>query len=435
MTSAAGIPVAGAFHTKGKAMLTTYDTNVITLVKPANTANAYRLLAGRAWMMPNAAPGENDQPVDLEDVAARLRALRDAVANQFVGRGEMADAVATTLAAGEHIFVYGPPGTAKSSLLRLFAEGIGGKLWRIVLNPDITREDIVGPLDPAALKQGQWKRRWAGLAACDVAFLDEIWKASAQVSNILLDGLEERRVTAGEDERAIPLLSAMAASNEVPSDKETQAAYDRFLLRLSLGYLRDPDDFRALMTANAGSTVIAPNITPDEIRLLAAVAEVMTFNPPSDMLDMMAELWRQIGQNGRSISDRRWRKTLKVACAAALLEGVAPAPRHLGVARWTLWAEPDEETDIRNLVLGLTDPVASDVLDAEALLADLKNAASGLSGMNLQERAEIAGKARKLMGKCDKLLADPAAKPYQSRLNTVKTEANTIVTQVLDMMV
>ncbi len=430
-------------------MLTTYDANVITLVKPANTVNACRLLAGRAWMIPGAAPGENDQPVDLDNVAARLRALRDAAAGQFVGRGEMACAVATALAAGEHVFVYSPPGTAKSSLMRLFAEGIAGKFWRIILNPDTSREDVVGPPDPAALKQGQWKRRWAGLATCDIAFLDEVWKASAQVSYMFLGALEERQVAAGEDERAIPLLSAMAASNEVPSDKELQAAYDRFLIRLSIGYLRDPDDFRALMTASAGSSVIAPSITPDEIRLLAATAEAITFNPPSDMLDMMAELWRQtcpeqgrrIGQNGRAISDRRWRKTLKAACAAALLAGETPAPRHLGVARWTAaappscgWAEPDEESDIRNLVLGLTDPVASDVLDAEALLADLKNAAAGLAGMKLQERAEIAGKARKLMGKCDKLLADPAARPYQSRLNTVKTEANEIVTTVLDLM-
>src|SRR5512136_3034552 len=210
-------------------MQTLLGNTLITTVEPQGCQQVYRLLAGRAWMVPHAAPGTQPD-VDLADVATRLRGLRDAVTQQFVARGEMADAVTVALAAGEHVFVYGPPGTAKSSLLRLFAEGISGQFWRIVLNPDITREDLLGPLDPAALKKGEWRRRWAGFARADLAFLDEVWKASAQVGNVLLDGLEERRVVAGEDEQAIPLLSAMAASNEIPDTKEMQAAYDRFLI-------------------------------------------------------------------------------------------------------------------------------------------------------------------------------------------------------------
>jgi len=161
---------------------------------------------------------------------------------------------------------------------------------------------------------------------------------------------------------------------------------------------------------------------------------VLTLDPPQEVVDTLVTLWQQVGQNGRTVSDRRWRKTLKAACAAALLEGVPISPRHLGVARWMLWSEADEETDIRNLVLGLTDPVGSDVLDAEALLADLKNAAAGLAGMKLQERAEVAGKARKLVTRCDKLLADPGAKPYKTRLDVVRAEANAVVSQVLDLM-
>ncbi len=54
--------------------------------------------------------------------------------------------------------------------------------------------------------------------------------------------------------RPIPLISAIAASNEIPDDKAVQAAYDRFLVRLSVGYVRDPEDFRATLTSNAGGT-------------------------------------------------------------------------------------------------------------------------------------------------------------------------------------
>lgn len=370
----------------------------------------------------------------LNSIGSTLRALRDQAASQFVARAEMAEAVAVALAANEHVFVYGPPGTAKSSLLRSFASGIGGKFFRIVLNPDITREDVVGPLDPAAVRNGEWRRKWSKFATSEIAFLDEVWKASPQVANMLLDGLEERLVTDGDDDLPIPLISAVAASNEVPDDKALRAAYDRFLVRLSLDYIHDPDDFRAMLTSVGASAAnpVAPLLTADDLRTIGKVAEHMALNPPPDITEKLVELWRQIGV-GR-ISDRRWKKTLKLAMAYALLCDEPPAPRHLGVARWTLWSEPDEETSIRNTVLALTDPAASDVLDCEALLADLKVKASGMQGAKLQERAEIAGKARKLVARSQKLAASSDAKAYAARLTAVANEANTIVNQVLDMM-
>jgi MoxR-like ATPase len=284
------------------------------------------LLAGRAWLFSHNGSTPDGQPADLNHIATALRSLCDQAAAQFVARGELAEAVAVALASAEHLFVFGPPGTAKSSLLRCFASGIGGKFFRILLNPDITREDLVGPLDPAAVQQGEWRRKWSKFATADIALLDEVWKAS-QVSNMMLDGLEERRVAEGDEDRPIPLISAIAASNEIPDDKAVRAAYDRFLVRLSVGYIRDPDEFRSMLTANAGTQVMAPSITTSDIRLLAAAAEALAFNPPQDMVDKLIEIWQTIGQG--QLSDRRWEKTLKLAMAYALLCGEAPEPRHL----------------------------------------------------------------------------------------------------------
>ena len=412
---------------------TTLDGSAITLNPPTHvTPRARRLLAGRAWLMPKDEFAPDVPPADLAHIAASLRTLRDRAAAQFVARGEMAEAVAVALASAEHCFVYGPPGTAKSSLLRCFASGIGGRFFRILLNPDITREDLVGPLDPEAIQRGEWRRKWAKFAACDLALLDEVWKASPQVSNMMLDGLEERVVTDGDEDRSIPLISAVAASNEVPEDKSAQAAFDRFLVRMSVSYVREPDDFRAMLVTDAGAQVVEPAITTADIRLLASAAEAMSFRPPQEMVEKVTEMWQAIGQG--QLSDRRWKKTLKLAMAYALLCGEEPSARHLGVGRWTLWAEPDEESDVRNTVLGLTDPAAGDVLDCEALLADLKARTADLEGMKLQERAEVAGKARKLITRVERLLANPDAAPYAARLETVSTEANAVVAQVLDLM-
>lgn len=153
----------------------TLNDSIITLTPPTTvTSDVRRLLAGRAFVTRRNGHVPSQPPADLHLITSAVRTLRDQAAAQFVARGEMAEAVAVALAAAEHVFVYGPPGTAKSSLLRCFASGIGGKFFRILLNPDITREDLVGPLDPQAIQQGEWRRKWGKFAACDVALLDEV---------------------------------------------------------------------------------------------------------------------------------------------------------------------------------------------------------------------------------------------------------------------
>jgi hypothetical protein len=54
--------------------------------------------------------------------------------------------------------------------------------------------------------------------------------------------------------------------------------------------------------------------------------------------------------------------------------------------------------------------------------------------MKLQERAEVVGKARKLVTRVERQAANPDAKVYKSRLDAVETEANAVVSQVLDLM-
>jgi len=392
---------------------------------------ATRLLAGRAALLPKGSP----QPPageyrDWQEIAKRLAQLQNEVARRFVGRDEMALAVAVALAAGEHLFVFSPPGAAKSSLLRAFAEGIQGRFFRAVLNPDLPREALFGSLDPAALQAGRWERRWDGLATCDLAFLDETWKASPQVANMLLDALEERRVS-GAGECSIPLLSALGASNEIPEEKNMAAVYDRFLIRLSVGYVADPGNFRALLTADAGATPIPALLTAAEVRLLSAVIEAQAAVPDPGMSEGLLTLWQEFRQRG--ISDRRWRRTLKTACALAALEGVLPIPRHLATARWTLWMEPDEEKEIRNIVTGLTDPLAAQVLNLEALLSDLQiKTTQAIQSGKGDDKTRAMRQARDLKKEAEGLIGP--ASHYAARVRHVIAAAQDLVNAVLEAM-
>jgi len=405
---------------------------VITLAPPENGAAYQRLLGGRAFLhdqVPNG--GGQHQQVDIIDVGRRLNDLAALVTTNFVGRAELAQAIALSLAIGEHLFVYGEPGTAKSSVLRLFAEGIGGNFWRIVMNPDLPRDEILGALDPQALAQGQWLRKWAGLATADVAFLDEIWKASPQVVNILLDGLEERRVSSGGQDSHIPLLSAMSASNEIPSHDESNAAYDRFLIRVVTNYVTDMGDFRKLMTASAGAQPVTTVIQSDEIRLLAAASEVLALNPPSEVMETLVSVRRHF--NGAGISDRRWRKYLKAACGACLLRGsVSPLPIDLKVGQWILWSQADERPEAVKAVFALCDPAAGEVLTLEKTLADLEGAIKQYKAEKEDSKKNAlfvmtTKNASRLRIACQKLLDSGSAIDYVYRLQDIQAKAQDVV--------
>jgi MoxR-like ATPase len=390
-----------------------------------------RLLAGRAYAVPQIL-GDINELVDLTQTAANLRQLGDLVNSQFVDRAEMVEATLTALAAGEHCFIYGPPGTAKTALIEAITAGIGGTFGERQITAETTTDEIFGPIDAIAFSQGQYTRRWSGIALADVFYINEVWEASSTVTNIFKTALEGRIVHDGDVIRPIPLLSAIADSNHVSAEKNQQADWDRFLVRLQVNYIHDADLFGQMLTSDAGSVQTPQLTSPDELRLLAAASELLALDPPADLKEALRDLWRELGQNGRAVSDRRWRRTLKLACASALLEGLqTPGPRHLSVARWTLWNDLDERENVANLVMSKCDPLAGEVLNLEALLADLKQAKGTVRRNDAVARQDLITKGRRLSKEAGKLLAQ-GVNGYKGRLEAVVSQADQIWKEVLD---
>ncbi|GAC1351707.1 MAG: hypothetical protein NVSMB1_07340 [Polyangiales bacterium] len=246
---------------------------------------------------------------------------------RFLGRSEVIRCMLITALAGEHIVLVGPPGTAKSALARSFAKLCDATYFEYLLSRFTEPNELFGPVDIAAFREGTYRRRTEGmLPEAEIVFLDEVFKSNSAILNSLLTLLNERRYISGGHTIDCPLISVIGASNEIPTDADLAAIFDRFLLRVRTDYL-DAFHFQdllqrgwALESQLAVGLPIAPLLTAKELR---AAKRTLTTDAKFDdkFLNAYRGLVLQIRAEGIGLSDRRVVKLLKLCVASAFLDG------------------------------------------------------------------------------------------------------------------
>lgn len=264
-----------------------------------------------------------------EEVAQLVAGVGQKLEDTFLGKSEAIRVMLVAALAGEHVVLIGPPGTAKSALVRLMAKLIDARYFEYLLTRFTEPNELFGPIDIQAFQRGDYRRRMEGmLPTAEIVFLDEVFKANSAILNALLGVLNERLYSVGGEIHRIPLISAFAASNEVPNDEELRAVFDRFLLRVHSDNL-DSYHFHELLLrgiAHETSTIsgeldrLEPLLHSDDLhRLHASFAPRMRFS--QSFLSTYKGLVFQIRSEGVSFSDRRAIKMLKLFAASALLDG------------------------------------------------------------------------------------------------------------------
>ena len=269
------------------------------------------------------------QTVPEDSLPARLAQLARALQERFLGKDEVIRLLLVAAIAGEHAVLIGPPGTAKSALIRTFARLIQANYFEYLLTRFTEPNEIFGPVDIGAFREGRYERRTEGmLPEAEIVFLDEVFKSNSAILNALLTLLNERRYTSGGHVLKCPLLSAFGASNEVPGDETLTAIYDRFILRIRNDNL-DAYHFQDLLQKGLDHEVLQMNDAPIEpvvaARELAELQRGLLQRTrfSEEFFSQYKGIIFQIRAEGVSVSDRRVVKILKLFAASAYLDGRA----------------------------------------------------------------------------------------------------------------
>jgi MoxR-like ATPase len=208
----------------------------------------------------------NDQ---VRQASAFAYELREAMAGVIVGQRYLVDRLLIGMLANGHVLLEGVPGLAKTLAVKTLSQAVSATFQRVQFTPDLLPADLLGTLiyNP---REGAFSVKKGPIFA-QIVLADEINRAPAKVQSALLEAMQERQVTLGDETHALPEPFLVLATQNPIEQEGTyplpEAQVDRFMLKLSVGYPSREEERQILdrMATTAAPTPIAPVVTPDEI--------------------------------------------------------------------------------------------------------------------------------------------------------------------------
>jgi MoxR-like ATPase len=211
---------------------------------------------------------------ELNDLIASksnfVNLIRQGMDQTIVGQKHLVDSLLIALLANGHVLLEGVPGLAKTKAISTLASLIDARFSRIQFTPDLLPADVVGTMI-YSIKKEQFEVK-KGPVFANFVLADEINRAPAKVQSALLEAMQERQVTIGEQTFKLddPFL-VLATQNPIEQEGTyplPEAQVDRFLMKVLIGY----------PSKNEEGDIIKMNIAPDPV-------EVRPMVTPADIVD------------------------------------------------------------------------------------------------------------------------------------------------------
>lgn len=279
----------------------------------------------------------NISSTDLENCRNLTEKCRDEAKKRLVGQENLIEGILTAFVAGGHVLLEGVPGLAKTLAVKTFAEISGLDFKRIQFTPDLLPADVSGTLIYEQAKGSFSVRK--GPVFTNVVLADEINRAPAKVQSAMLEAMEEKQVTIGENTHSLPdPFFVLATQNPIELEGTynlPEAELDRFLIKLNVGYPTAEEEVNILKTGGRAGQIpvkqiltasdlkkfrdLCNDITCDE-KIIEYIVKIIAVTRPSNKKKTEHDITRYITFGA---SPRAGIAMLQCAKATALLNGRA----------------------------------------------------------------------------------------------------------------
>ena len=204
----------------------------------------------------------------VEEHAGFVSRLREEIGNVIVGQQYMVDRLLVGMLANGHVLIEGVPGLAKTTAVKTLAQAVSCHFKRIQFTPDLLPADLIGTLvyNP---RDGQFTTK-KGPIFGNIILADEVNRAPAKVQSALLEAMQERQVTIGEE--TFPIEEPfMVLATQNPIEQEgtyplPEAQVDRFMLKLKVNYPSRAEEREIMDRVNVlQESEASPVVTKEEI--------------------------------------------------------------------------------------------------------------------------------------------------------------------------
>ena len=222
--------------------------------------------------------------VDVKQIGERVASessvinrIRAEMHKVIVGQEKLIDGLLLALLCNNHVLIEGVPGLAKSLSVTTLSRMIQATFQRIQFTPDLLPADVIGTLiyNP---KTGDFTTKKGPIFA-NIVLADEINRAPAKVQSALLEAMQERQVTIGDESFRLddPFL-VMATQNPIEQEGTyplPEAQVDRFMFKLKISYPTKKEEHEILkkMASTAPAVDVTPVVSPEDIRRLRSLSD------------------------------------------------------------------------------------------------------------------------------------------------------------------